>query len=288
MKQQRSLPVALVFTLTLLFCSALYAKERPKEGSIRFGSRSKPTIENVEAYKDIINLPADVAEAVLPTVVSITSTTIDTVLQRNPMQQYYYGNPHRGYQQPRGYAPKERRSSGVGSGVIVSKEGYILTNSHVVKGADEIQVKLYDDRVFDATIIGVDSLSDVAVIKISEKVKDLPVVHLGSSDKLRPGEWVMAVGNPFSLESTVTTGIVSALGRKTQDGMYQDFIQTDAAINPGNSGGALVNIEGELIGINTMIYTRSGGYMGIGFAIPIKMAKRIMEIVTPNLIKRHY
>jgi serine protease Do len=163
--------------------------------------------------------------------------------------------------------------------VIVSKDGYILTNYHVVAGADEIEVKTSDNRSFQAEIVGTDSLSDVAVIKIKEKAKNLPVAYLGDSDKLRPGDWAIAIGNPFSLASSVTMGIISALGRTTggNANSYQNFIQTDAAINPGNSGGALVNIHGELIGINTMIYTQSGGYMGIGFAIPINMARRIME-----------
>jgi serine protease Do len=144
--------------------------------------------------------------------------------------------------------------------------------------ASEITVELSDERVFQAEIVGSDSLSDVAVIKIKEKVDDLPVAFIGNSGSLRPGDWVMAIGNPFNLSSTVTTGIISAIGRHTGGiTMYQNFLQTDAAINPGNSGGALVNIDGELIGINTMIYTRSGGYMGIGFAIPINMARNIME-----------
>jgi len=152
----------------------------------------------------------------------------------------------------------------------------------VVAGANEIEVRTSDGRSFAAVIVGQDSLTDVAVIKITDKVNNLPVAYIGDSDKLRPGDWAVAVGNPFSLTSSVTMGIVSALGRTTgsQGGgvaAYQDFIQTDAAINPGNSGGALVNIKGELIGINTMIYTRSGGNMGIGFAIPINMARRIME-----------
>ena len=141
-------------------------------------------------------------------------------------------------------APKKefRRQQGLGSGVIVSKEGYILTNYHVVHGADEIQVKTSDGRTFDATVVGIDSLSDVAVIKLKGDVKNLTVAYIGDSDKLRVGEWVMAVGNPFSLTSTVTQGIVSATGRKVDNSnLYQNYIQTDAAINPGNSGGALVD-----------------------------------------------
>jgi serine protease Do len=150
-----------------------------------------------------------------------------------------------------------------------------------VSGASEIEVKTSDGRSFDAVVVGADSLTDVAVLKIRDNVNNLPVAFLGDSDKLRPGDWAVAIGNPFSLTSSVTMGIVSATGRAAplpgSPASFQDFIQTDAAINPGNSGGALVNIRGELVGINTMIYTQSGGNMGIGFAIPINMARRIME-----------
>jgi len=166
--------------------------------------------------------------------------------------------------------------------VIVSRDGYILTNYHVVAGADEIEIKTADGRGFDAFVVGADSLSDVAVVKIKESVGNLPVAYLGDSDLLRPGDWAVAIGNPFSLTSSVTMGIVSAIGRQTPNpgggpAQYQNYIQTDAAINPGNSGGALVNIKGELVGINTMIYTQTGGSMGIGFAVPVNMARRIME-----------
>lgn len=262
--------------------------KKPQKDSITFGAEKKPSIKKPAQFESFRNVFADIADEVIPTVVSVTSTKIDTVIYRDPFYQFFYNNPfeeffgtprRRQQQQERPQErQEERRTSGVGSGVIVSKDGYILTNYHVVGEADEITIETHDEREFEAEIVGVDSLSDVAVIKIKEKVNNLPVAYLGDSDKLRPGDWVMAVGNPFNLSSTVTTGIVSALGRH-QSGisMYQNFIQTDAAINPGNSGGALVNIEGELIGINTMIYTRSGGYMGIGFAIPINMARRIME-----------
>ena len=274
----------LSFVLTLILMTLSCANEHPQEGSIHFGADKKPLIHTSPAFDQFKNAFADIAESVIPTVVTITSTEIDTVLYGNPMQQFFglpfapYG--YQGYQQQPQL--REQRRSGVGSGVIVSKDGYILTNSHVVKDADEIKVTLSDDREFDADIIGVDTLSDVAVIKIKEKVDNLPVAYLGTSSTLRPGDWVMAIGNPFNLSSTVTTGIVSALGRHTGGDHYQNFIQTDAAINPGNSGGALVNMDGELIGINTMIYTRSGGYMGIGFAIPIDQASRIMEQLIYN------
>jgi serine protease Do len=172
---------------------------------------------------------------------------------------------------------RELPQRGLGSGVIVSQDGYILTNNHVVSEADEIKVQLQDNKEYDAKIIGTDEKSDIAVIKID--VKDLPYATLGDSDKLDVGEIVLAIGNPMGLNHTVTMGIVSAIGRNSllQDVTYQDFIQTDAAINPGNSGGALINTNGEVIGINTAIASRDGYYQGYGFAIPSNMAKHVME-----------
>lgn len=274
---------AVIFSFNCRFSFA-ESKKTPKN-SIKFGAEKKPVIKTSPKFKSFKTVFSDIAEQVIPTVVSVTSTKIDTVMYRDPFSQFFWGspfeeffNPPRHRQRPPERKQEQRRRSGVGSGVIVSKDGYILTNYHVVGDADEIIIETHDEREFEAEIVGIDSLSDVAVIKIKGKVSDLPVAYLGDSDKLRPGDWVLAVGSPFNLSSTVTTGIVSAVGRHTGGiTMYQNFIQTDAAINPGNSGGALVNIDGELIGINTMIYTRSGGYMGIGFAIPISMAKNIME-----------
>ncbi len=171
-------------------------------------------------------------------------------------------------QQPR------RRQQAAGSGFIISSDGYILTNNHVVADGEKIVVRLADEREFKAKIVGTDPQSDVALIKIDGK--DLPTLPLGDSDKLQVGEWVIAIGSPFELSQTVTVGVVSAKGRnRIGINDYENFIQTDAAINPGNSGGPLLNIHGEAIGINTAIFSRSGGYMGIGFAIPINMAKSI-------------
>ncbi len=182
--------------------------------------------------------------------------------------------------------PRKFKQMGAGSGFIVSKDGYILTNNHVVADADKIIVKLADGREFKAKIVGTDPSSDVAVLKIN--AKDLPVLPLGDSDKIEVGEWVLAIGNPFGLTQTVTVGVISAKGRSgvgITD--YEDFIQTDAAINPGNSGGPLVNLQGEAIGMNTAIFTRSGGYMGIGFAIPINMIKIIMkQLITTGKVTR--
>jgi serine protease Do len=172
-------------------------------------------------------------------------------------------------------APQEE-ASGQGSGFIISKDGYILTNNHVVGGADKIEVKLNDGRSFEAKLIGADAKSDVAIIKVDGD--NLPTLELGDSESLEIGEWVIAVGNPFGLSATLTVGVVSAKGRANMGITdYEDFIQTDAAINPGNSGGPLVNTKGQVVGINTAIYSRSGGYMGIGFAIPIKMALKIKK-----------
>ncbi len=170
----------------------------------------------------------------------------------------------------------EYRQEGLGSGAIVSQDGYILTNNHVVGEADKIEVRLTDGREFEAKLIGADPLSDVAVIKIEGE--DLPVLPMGDSEALQVGETVIAIGNPFGLSYTVTMGIVSAKGRSNVGIVdYEDFIQTDAAINPGNSGGPLINLNGDIVGVNTAIYSRSGGYQGIGFSVPIKMARRIME-----------
>ncbi len=172
--------------------------------------------------------------------------------------------------------PLKHSEQSLGSGVIVSSDGYILTNNHVVEQAEEIRVTLIDRRTFRAKVIGVDPKTDLALIKINEK--GLPTIPWGNSDALRVGEFVLAIGNPFGLSHTVTMGIVSALGRANVGiADYEDFIQTDAAINPGNSGGPLVNTKGELIGINTAIFSRSGGYQGIGFAVPSNMARMVMQ-----------
>ena len=167
-------------------------------------------------------------------------------------------------------------SKSLGSGFIIDKEGYIITNNHVIEEADEIKVKLSDKEEFDATIVGKDKKTDIALIKIAPP-PGLPVVTLGDSDTLKVGEWVMAIGNPFGLDQTVTVGIVSAKWRKLGMGPYEDFIQTDAAINQGNSGGPLFNTRGEVVGVNTAIFSTSGGNIGIGFATPINLAKSVVK-----------
>ncbi len=288
---RRLIPVSLLVilitgSLVIYSHNRSTSSERPKPGSISFGpTKELAQIKIPPKFETFKTLFADIAENVVPTVVQVIPTKIDTVIfSNNPFYQFF-DDPfglNEFFGQPKRRPPVEKRQykqQGLGSGVIVSKEGYVLTNFHVVAGADEIEVKTSDNRSFQAEVIGVDSLSDVAVVKIKDEPDNLPVAYLGDSDKLRPGDWAIAIGNPFSLASSVTLGIVSAVGRTASSDFntFQNFIQTDAAINPGNSGGALVNVKGELVGINTMIYTQSGGYMGIGFAIPINMARQIME-----------
>ena len=173
----------------------------------------------------------------------------------------------------RDQAPRESQSTG--SGFIVSEDGYVLTNNHVIDGADEIIVRLNDRRELTATLIGADARSDLAVLKI--EAEDLPVVEIGKSEDLKAGEWVFAIGSPFGFDYTVTAGIVSAVGRSLPSESYVPFIQTDVAINPGNSGGPLFNLDGEVVGINSQIYTRSGGFMGVSFAIPIDVAMEVVD-----------
>ncbi len=198
-------------------------------------------------------------------------------LFNDPFFQRFFGPQF----QPRQRQPRQFKQRGAGSGFIITSDGYIMTNNHVVGEADEIDVKLSDGRKFKAKVIGTDPKSDVAVIKID--AKQLPTIPLGDSEKLEVGEWVLAIGNPFGLAHTVTVGVVSAKGRSHLGiNDYEDFIQTDAAINPGNSGGPLINIHGEVIGMNTAIFSRSGGSMGIGFAIPINMAKAVKNQLIKN------
>ncbi|MBM4311335.1 MAG: Do family serine endopeptidase, partial [Deltaproteobacteria bacterium] len=179
----------------------------------------------------------------------------------------FFGDPNREY-----------RQQGLGSGFIIDSEGYIITNNHVIDGADEIKVKTYSEKEYVAEVIGTDPKTDLALLKITLASGDiLQAATLGDSDRLKVGEWVIAIGNPFGLQATVTAGIVSAKWRKIGAGPYEDFIQTDASINPGNSGGPLFNLNGEVVGVNTMIYTPSGGNVGIGFAIPINLAGNIVR-----------
>ena len=239
--------------------------------------QSEISQESVDALSKTNKAMAELVSTVTPAIVNISSTkTVRTRGFQSPFFNDPFFNRFFGDQYGQLNKPREYKQSGLGSGVIVNKEGYILTNNHVIKDADEIVVKLSDKREFKGKIIGSDPKTDLAVIKIDDD--DLPVLTIGDSDKLKVGEMVIAIGNPYGLSQTVTSGIVSAKGRANVGiADYEDFIQTDAPINPGNSGGALVNIRGELVGINTAIFSTSGGYQGIGFAIPTNMANSVMK-----------
>ncbi len=210
------------------------------------------------------------AEQTVHAVVHVrTKSKVETVY-RNPLYEFFYGE---------GSITRTEPVLGFGSGVIISPDGYIVTNNHVIKGADDISVKLNDNREYDAKLIATDPSTDIALIKI--EAQNLPVIPFGNSDELKLGEWVLAVGNPYNLTSTVTAGIVSAKGRNLnilEDSQkIESFIQTDAALNPGNSGGALVNTKGELIGITTAIISPTGGYSGNSFAVPSTIVKKVVE-----------
>lgn len=227
---------------------------------------------------DLASAVPDVAERSVTAVVNVSTTKLVKSdprqgmgpFQSDPFFRHFFG-PHSRE------LPKERRERSLGSGVIVSEDGVILTNNHVIEDASEVLVTFSDRRELKAKVVGTDPASDLAVLKLEEPPSDLSPLPIGNSDTLRLGELVLAIGNPFGMGQTVTMGIVSAKGRANMGIVdYEDFIQTDAAINPGNSGGALVNLRGELVGINTAILSRSGGYQGIGFAIPSNMVKSIM------------
>ena len=242
------------------------------------GDAGTPESRTSAGLPDFVNL----AKKVKPLVVNISTTQVSEGRgspqefgspfgggEEDPFNDFwrrFFGGP-----QPRG--PQRQRS--LGSGFIIDGDGSILTNNHVVENASKIVVKLSDDQEYEAKVIGRDPITDIAIIKINATTS-LPAAGLGDSDKLEVGEWVVAIGNPFGLDSTVTSGIVSAKGRHIGQGPYDNFIQTDASINPGNSGGPLINLRGEVIGINTAIFSRTGGNIGIGFAIPINLVKELL------------
>jgi serine protease Do len=232
---------------------------------------------------------AALAEGMSPAVVNVSTTSQGDVPQMGPGNPFGQ-NPHEFWEPfERFFGPFPRRpfkQRSLGSGFLINKDGLILTNNHVVENADEIIVRLSNDKEYKAKVIGRDPKTDIAVIKIDDAT-DLHPVMMGDSDKLRVGEWVMAIGNPFGLEHSVTAGIVSAKGRFIGQGSYDQFIQTDAAINPGNSGGPLINLHGEVVGINSAIFSRTGGNIGIGFAIPINLAKELLpELETKGRVTR--
>ena len=233
--------------------------------------------QSENAALDLQNAFRKVSAEVLPVVVQVNTVSVIERKTINPFEFFFHfpNSP----QQPGQPQTQSFRQEGLGSGVIVERRGdkvYILTNNHVVNGADEIEVNLNDGRTFTAELVGGDPLRDLALISIETR-DNLPIAKLGNSDDIWVGDWVLAIGNPLGFESTVTAGIISAKGRNAEGQNFTDYIQTDASINPGNSGGALVNLKGEVIGINSFIASTSGGNIGLGFAIPINNARRAID-----------
>ncbi|EEF62733.1 DegQ family serine endoprotease [Pedosphaera parvula] len=253
---------------------ALNVNDTPVQRDGRFGTSFAPVVKKV-------------APSVVKVEVTSKSKNMDLPNSPYPDEDFlrrFFGdqfNPRGGAGPNRGgRTMRSPKQYGLGSGVIVNKDGYILTNNHVVEDADEIKVSLNDGREFTAKVIGRDPKTDIAVIKID--AKDLPPITIADSDKIEVGDISLAIGNPFGIGQSVTMGIISATGRGNVGVDYEDFLQTDAAINPGNSGGALVDADGRLIGINTAILSRSGGYQGVGFAVPINLARNVMESLIKN------
>jgi Do/DeqQ family serine protease len=278
--------------LLILLVFFLGACNRGGSSGVRFASTSDPGINNAPINNGppaVTAVPvvsfADVVSRVSPAVITIHSEMRVRAPQQypfmdDPMFRQFFGD--RVPQQ----MPEQRRS-GLGSGVIISTDGYILTNHHVIDGAEQIKVDLSDNRTLDAKVVGFDPPSDLAVLKID--ATNLPVLALGDSDRMRVGDVVLAIGNPLGIGQTVTMGIISAKGRQTglSNGSFEDFLQTDAPINQGNSGGALVNMNSELIGINSQILSPSGGSIGIGFSIPSNMARTIADtLVKEGKVRR--
>ncbi|MDP2769212.1 MAG: trypsin-like peptidase domain-containing protein [Giesbergeria sp.] len=258
-------------TVTVLVATYFVVATLQPDWIRRGATRSGAGISLIEAPPGNPDIPAPgslsvAARKASPAVVSINTSkaAVRDPRSNDPWFQFFFGDQG------------SQAQAGLGSGVIISQDGYILTNNHVVEGADEIDVTLSDSRRARARTIGTDPETDLAILKI--ELDKLPVIVLGNSDELAVGDQVLAIGNPFGVGQTVTSGIVSALGR-SQLGIntFENFIQTDAAINPGNSGGALVDVHGNLLGINTAIYSRSGGSLGIGFAIPVSTAKMVLD-----------
>ena len=292
------LGTALLIALSSILCVRLVkASELSKTTSAPVNVTVSETPIARDSAKDTTSF-APIVKRVAQSIVQVDVSTKPKQVQA-PVQQMPFGDdmlrrffgdqfqgsmPNQTYTTPRQY--------GLGSGVIVTKDGYIITNNHVVDGADSIKVTLQDGRKFTAKVVGRDAKTDIAVVKID--ATDLPFITLADSDKIEVGDVCLAIGNPFGIGQTVTMGIVSATGRNNvpvgeESGNYEDFIQTDAAINPGNSGGALVDTEGRLIGINTAILSRSGGYQGIGFAVPVNLAHDVMDsLITKGTVDRGY
>ena len=257
--KKKSLFVAIALSLSAISYSATAIAE-DNITTTNITIPSNPDFSNIyeNVGKSVVNI--SVTQTVKPTqtMESTGDPLFDYFLKRMPQQQQ-----------------RQYKARSLGSGFVLSSDGYIMTNAHVVANADTITVKFNDNKEFKAKIIGIDTDTDVAVIKIDSK--NLPMVKIGNPNKLKPGNWVVAIGSPFGLENTITQGIISALSRNLPDDNYIPFIQTDVPINPGNSGGPLINLDGEVIGINSQIYSKSGGYMGISFAIPIDYAIKVAD-----------
>lgn len=286
------LTVMVFLAFFLVLAGAFFGRNigflRTSDGQqLNLGPAVKPDIQVPQAVMNLQDAFANIADQLKPTVVNISTTQI--IKQEYRPNEFFFGNPFDNFfddffnqQRPGQERPKqqkkylERKMSGTGSGVIITTDGYILTNNHVIGGANDIEVTLCDDRKFKGKIIGQDPKTDLAIIKIT--ANKLPAAMLGDSDKIRVGDWSIAIGSPFGLEQTVTVGIISARRQSLmiEGQQYREMIQTDAAINQGNSGGPLINIKGEVIGINTAIYTPTGGSVGLGFASPINKAKAIL------------
>ncbi|MDH5769554.1 MAG: DegQ family serine endoprotease, partial [Nitrospirota bacterium] len=271
--------------ITVWLISGLILSLDPELSSHSYAQNTRVSEQSIDILTKTGQAMAEIAEAVKPAIVNISTTRTLKIQGRDPFFddpffKRFFGDQFR--------MPKERKTAGLGSGVIVSLDGYILTNYHVIKNADEIKVLLSDKRDFKGKVVGTDPKTEIAVIKI--EATNLPTIKWGDSHRLKVGEIVLAIGNPYGLNQTVTMGIVSAVGRANVGiAEYEDFIQTDTAINPGNSGGALVNVKGELVGINTAIFSTSGGYQGIGLAIPSNMAKDVMEsLISKGKVVRGY
>jgi Do/DeqQ family serine protease len=277
-----------VFLLSVGFLTGLAFSGAPRLGrtdsasvTTPLGPPATPAVTPVSTPQTVVMSAAPVAgpdftEVAARTVPTVTNISAEQAVRRrmspfssDPFFQHFFGDEDM-------FGGRSRPQQSLGSGVIVSPDGYMVTNNHVIgDDVEAVTVVLADKREVSAKIVGTDQYTDLAVLKVD--LTGLPVLPWGDSSKLKVAEWVMAVGNPFQFSQTVTLGVVSALGRNVGLSVYEDFIQTDAAINPGNSGGALINARGELIGINTAIYSESGGYQGIGFAVPSNVARRVVD-----------
>lgn len=273
MKKIASLVLASVFGGALALGGFFLLNDQTVESSTADGTENNPRVFQTNyiptSRASLSEDAIDFTNAAEETVNAVVHVKNKAVKSSNPLEEFFYG---------RSRSSGERRIVGTGSGVIISPDGYIVTNNHVIRGAEDVEITLNNQKTYSAKIVGAHSNSDIALLKIDDD--NLPFVSFANSDNVRVGEWVLAVGNPFNLTSTVTAGIVSAKGRDiniSNPTMIESFIQTDAAVNPGNSGGALVNVRGELVGINTAITSQTGSYVGYSFAVPSNIAKKVVE-----------